>query len=72
MMMRSFFLLLALLSGLSTTVFASETSPDVLARTTTQEVLAILKQDKDVQGINLNKIHQLVETKILPLFDFNR
>jgi len=71
-MMRSFFLLLALLSGFNAAVFAADTSPDVLARTTTQEVLAILKQDKDIQGGSLTKVHQLVETKILPIFDFNR
>jgi len=71
-MMRSFFLLLALLAGFNTVVLAADTPPDVLARTTTQEVLAILKQDKDAQGVSLNKVHQLVETKILPIFDFNR
>jgi len=71
-MMRSFFLLLALLSGFNTPVFAGDTPPDVLARTTTQEVLTILKQDKDIQGGSLSKVHQLVETKILPIFDFNR
>jgi len=71
-MMRSFFLLLALLSGFNTPVFAADTPPDVLARTTTQEVLTILKQDKDIQGGSLSKVHQLVETKILPIFDFNR
>jgi len=71
-MMRLLFLLLALLSGFNAAVFAADTSPDVLARTTTQEVLAILKQDKDIQGGSLTKVHQLVETKILPIFDFNR
>jgi phospholipid transport system substrate-binding protein len=71
-MMRSLFLLLALLAGFNTTVFAADTPPDVLARTTTQEVLTILKEDKDIQGGNLKKVHQLIEAKILPIFDFNR
>jgi len=71
-MMRSLFLPLALLFGFNAAVFAADTPPDVLARTTTQEVLAILKQDKDIQGGSLTKVHQLVETKILPIFDFNR
>jgi len=44
----------------------------VLARTTTQEVLAILKQDKDIQSGNQSRAYQLVEAKILPNFDFNR
>jgi phospholipid transport system substrate-binding protein len=71
-MMRSLFLLLALLAGFDAEAFAADTPPDVLARTTTQEVLTILKQDKEIQGGNLTKVHQLVETKILPIFDFNR
>ncbi|MES2369151.1 MAG: ABC transporter substrate-binding protein [Pseudomonadota bacterium] len=71
-MLRTFFLLLALVSGFSTPVRAADTPPDVLARSTTQEVLAILKQDKDIQSGNLNKVYQLVEAKILPNFDFNR
>jgi phospholipid transport system substrate-binding protein len=61
-----------LLSGFNVVVFAADTPPDVLARTTTQEVLNILKQDKDIQSGSLTKAHQLVETKILPIFDFNR
>lgn len=72
-MLRTFFLLLALTAGLfSTPARAADTPPDVLARTTTQEVLAILKQDKEIQSGNLNKVYQLVEAKILPNFDFNR
>ena len=48
-MLRTFFLLLALVSGFSTPALAADTPPDVLARSTTQEVLAILKQDKEIQ-----------------------
>lgn len=50
----------------------TDTAPDVLARTTTQEVLTLLKADKDIQGGNLKKVYELVEAKILPNFDFNR
>lgn len=72
-MLRSLLLLLALLAGLgSAQVLAADTPPDVLARTTTNEVLAILKQDKELQTGNLSKVYQLVEAKILPNFDFNR
>lgn len=73
-MLRSFLLpLLALLLGLNVpAALADDTPPDVLARTTTQEVIAILKQDKELQSGNLAKVHQLVEAKILPNFDFNR
>ena len=72
-MLRSFLLLLALLLGANApAALAAEPPPDVLARTTTQEVITILKQDKELQRGNLAKVHQLVEAKILPHFDFNR
>ena len=73
-MLRSFLLpLLALLLGFNApAALADDTPPDVLARTTTQEVIAILKEDKELQSGNLAKVYQLVEAKILPNFDFNR
>ena len=61
-----------LLAGVAGSVHAADTPPDVLARTTTQEVLAILKQDKDIRNGDLSKVYQLVEAKVLPNFDFNR
>jgi len=72
-MLRTFFLILALLAGCNTRLaLAADTPPDVLAHTTTQEVLAILKQDRDIKSGNMDKVYQLVEAKILPNFDFNR
>ncbi|MGK2950977.1 MAG: MlaC/ttg2D family ABC transporter substrate-binding protein [Thiobacillus sp.] len=72
-MLRSFFLLLALMLGFNAQLaLADDTPPDVLARTTTQEVISILKQDKELQRGNQAKVYELVEAKILPNFDFNR
>lgn len=71
-MLRSFLLALALIFGAATAQADNNTPPDVLARTTTQDVLAILKQDKDIQNGNSAKVLQLVEAKVLPQFDFNR
>lgn len=48
------------------------TPPDVLAKTTTQEVLTILKTDKELKSGNLKKVYDLVEAKVLPHFDFDR
>jgi phospholipid transport system substrate-binding protein len=70
-MLRTFALLLAL-AGAPLAHAASDTPPDVLARTTTQEVLEILKKDKALQNGNTARLYQLVEAKILPNFDFNR
>ena len=69
-MLRSILLPLALFLGLYISgARAAEVPPDLLARTTTQEVLTILKQEKE---LTLPKVHQLVEAKVLPIFDFNR
>jgi phospholipid transport system substrate-binding protein len=48
----------------------AEVPPDVLARNTTNEVLRLVRQDKDIKGGNSKKILELVEQKILPNFDF--
>lgn len=64
--------ILALVMSVQTALANTGTAPDVLARTTTQEVLTLLKADKDIQDGNLKKVYQLVEAKILPNFDFNR
>ena len=72
-MLRSFLTTLALVLGLNASpALANDIPPDVLARDTTQEVLTILKQDKELQSGNQAKVYQLVEAKILPNFDFNR
>jgi phospholipid transport system substrate-binding protein len=49
---------------------AEELTPDALVRTISQEVLATIRQDKDIQAGNPKKIASLVEAKILPHFDF--
>jgi phospholipid transport system substrate-binding protein len=47
-------------------------APDVLLNAVTLEVIASIKQDKDFQAGRPMKVAHLVETKILPLFDFTR
>ena len=50
---------------------AADVAPDVLVKTTTQEVISILKKDKEIQSGNLQKVYALVDAKVLPNFDFN-
>ncbi len=50
----------------------AETAPDVLARNATNDVIRIVKQDEDIKSGRSSKVHSLVETKILPHFDFER
>ena len=47
-------------------------APDALIKTTAEDVLAIVKQDKDIQAGNQKKILDLVDAKVLPHFDFTR
>ncbi|MGE0356764.1 MAG: phospholipid-binding protein MlaC [Burkholderiales bacterium] len=51
---------------------AADTAPDVLVRQSIDEVLAIIKTDKELQGGNQKRILELVEEKVLPHFDFPR
>lgn len=50
----------------------AEIAPDALARNTTNEVMRIVKQDEDIKKGRSSKVYALVETKILPHFDFER
>ena len=47
-------------------------APDVLVKQTADDVLAIVKNDKDIQAGNQQKLFAVVEEKILPNFDFDR
>src|SRR3989339_1560191 len=51
---------------------AEAIAPDVLIDTTVRDVIAIVKQDKDIQAGNQKKILELVDAKVLPHFDFTR
>ena len=61
---------------LATALFAAsafaQEAPDAMVRRTTDEVLAIIKADKEVQSGNTRRIVELAEAKVLPHFDFNR
>lgn len=66
--------LFALFSGLliAATAMAQELAPDVLIKTVTNEVLDIVRKDKDIQSGNTKKAIELVELKVLPHFNFTR
>ena len=51
---------------------AQSAAPDALVRSVTDEVVGIIKQDKDIQAGNRQKTIALVEQKVLPHFDFTR
>ncbi len=69
-MIKHFFIVLSMLC-FSASVFAIE-APDALVKRTADDVLAIVKTDKDIQAGDQSKIFALAEEKILPNFNFDR
>lgn len=65
------FLSVALLCAVAS-VRAETIGPDTLMQNTVQEVLAVIKQDKEIQSGNQAKVLALVDAKVLPHFDFLR
>lgn len=51
---------------------AEDVAPDVLVKNTANDVLEIIRKDKDIQSGDMRKISSLAEEKILPHFDFER
>jgi len=71
--MKYFLSLLFGLFMLCSTVFANqEATPDALIKKVTDDVLTIVRQDKDIRGGNTQKAIDLVEAKVLPHFNFQR
>lgn len=46
-------------------------APDVLVQRVTEEVLEIVRKDKDIQNGNSQKILELIDKKVLPHFNFS-
>ena len=66
--------LFAFFGGLlvAATAMAQEVAPDVLVKTVTNEVLEIVRKDKEIQSGNTKKAIDLVEARVLPHFNFTR
>jgi phospholipid transport system substrate-binding protein len=53
-------------------VAAQDVAPDALVRKSIDEVVGIIKADKELQNGNPKKLYALIEEKVLPHFDFTR
>ena len=51
---------------------AQDLTPDALVKTVTQDVIAVIKQDKEIQAGDRKRSVALVEEKVLPHFNFTR
>ena len=64
--------LTALLVAAASFAAAAQEAPDALVKRVTDEVLTIIKSDKELQAGNPRKVVELAEAKVLPHFDFAR
>ncbi len=70
--MKRIFRIFAVLLCLTGVAHADVLAPDALIKKTVDEVISAIKQDKEIQAGDQKKILALVESKILPHFDFER
>lgn len=71
--MRALYCLFAVLMAvLAMQAGAQTVAPDVLVKKTSEEVLNIIRSDKEIRAGNTTRIVQLIEEKVAPHFDFNR
>mgnify|MGYP000847779705 FL=1 len=56
--------------GIQCAAFAQGIAPDALVKSVTDDVITIVRQDKAIQSGDTRKAVDLVETKVLPYFDF--
>ena len=52
-------------------VSAQDLAPDAQVKKITDEVIGVIKQDKDIHAGNQKKINELVDAKVLPHFNFS-
>jgi phospholipid transport system substrate-binding protein len=65
--------ILAMLLALALPLAANaQEAPDAMVKRVADEVLAVIKADKDLQSGNSAKVVELAEQKVLPHFDFER
>ena len=70
--MKQLFSLMAGLFLLCGSALSNQEAPDALVKRVTDEVLSIVRADKDIQNGHTAKAIALVEAKVLPHFNFDR
>ena len=67
-----FLKVIVVLVAVAQPAYAQSVAPDVLVKQTSEEVLTIIRADKEIQAGNTSRIARLIEEKVAPHFDFNR
>lgn len=70
MVLKRFPQVIAALALLFAGYAAAQSTPDVMIKTVAEDVRGIIKQDKDLQAGDANKIYALVEEKVFPNLNF--
>lgn len=70
--MKSFITLFFGFLFMAGAALAQDRGPDALVKQVTEDVLTIVRQDRDIQSGNTRKAMELVESKVLPSFNFQR
>lgn len=70
--MKLFALLLACASFFLSPGVQAQQAPDALVKSVTDEVLDIIRKDKDIKAGSTRRAIELVEQKVLPHFNFTR
>jgi ABC-type transporter MlaC component len=65
-------MLIAAFAALAATAALAQEAPDAIVKKGVDEVLAAIKNDKDLQAGNLDKVMKLADEKVLPNFDMAR
>lgn len=59
-----------LFAGFVATAASAQEAPDVLVQRVTDDVLEIIRKDRDIQNGDTHKVIELVDKKVLPHFNF--
>ncbi len=71
-MLRFVFKVIGLSLLVFSTAHANIVAPDVMIKSVTDEVIAAIRADKDIQSGHKKKLLELIEKKVFPHFNFNR
>lgn len=73
-LLRSGFVALAAVVGIyaTTAAYADDEAPDALIKRLSVDVLETIKTDKSIRAGDLSKVVELVDTRIIPNFNFQR
>jgi phospholipid transport system substrate-binding protein len=68
-MMKKLFALF--FAGFIATAVSAQEAPDVLVQRVTEDVLEIIRKDREIQNGDTHKVIELVDKKVLPHFNFS-